>query len=243
MSASGVRFASVCAALSAATTFLLWLLPKFYSSPADFEEAILLHSNGYYIARLWVNFGHIFLALVAYGAAAYLLFRLAPTLATFGYLWFVVWGFTELLGVTVNLFAVNRIWRAEFAGATPEEKVILRANLLGFDAVWDAMFFLLLVAFLLGSACFAAAALRGDGLTRLVGALFLLAVPLTIAIILGGYTKMTMLNSAVGAVYPLLQPISRGVLAYWLWRMAGQQSGSRHQLSRPAGFGPTADLS
>lgn len=218
MSRSGIRFASVCAALSAATTFLLWLLPHLYDAPRSFEETIALHRNAYYMGRLWVNLIHTFLALVAYGGAAHLLLRVAPMLSTVGYLWFVMWGFTELLGVTVNIFAVNRTWRVQFAEASSETKVQIRANLVGFEAVWDAIFFLLLVVFLLGSACFGLAALRGDRLSRLVGIFFLLAVPLTAAIMLGGYTSITGANAVVGVVYPIVQPISRGLLAYWLWK-------------------------
>lgn len=205
------------------TTFLLWLLPRLYVSPESIDAAVGLHQNVYYMARLWVNFGHIFLALAAYGAAAYLLSRRTPGLASFGYVSFVLWGFTELLGVTVNIFAVNRTWRAAFATASPEARVAIRTNIAGFQAVWDAMFFLLLVAFLLGTACFGlAAVVRGDALSKWLGAMFLLAVPLTLAIMVGGYTQITAFNLLDEMVYPVLQPLSRGLLAYWLWRNAGE---------------------
>jgi hypothetical protein len=83
MSRTALRFASACAGVSAVTTFLLWLLPRMVTAPRGFEEAVNLHRNPYYMARLWVNFGHVFLALVAYGAAAYVLFRFAPALSSF----------------------------------------------------------------------------------------------------------------------------------------------------------------
>lgn len=221
MTRTGIRVAAGFAVLSAVTTFFLWLLPRLYSSPQTFEEAVTLHQNPYYMARLWVNFAHIFFALVAYGAAAYVLYRLAPALASFGYLWFVPWGFTELLGVTVNIFAVNRTWRPAFAGASPELQASIRTNIAGFAAVWDAMFFLLLVAFLLGTACFGLAALRDDTLGKWVGVLFLLAAPLTIGIMVGGYTQVRVFKAAMEAIYPVLQPVSRTLLGYWLWMRAG----------------------
>ena len=220
MSRTGVLAGSAFAFLSAVTTFLLWLLPRLYASPQTFEDAVNLHQNPYYMARLWVNFGHIFFALVAYGATAWVLYRVAPALASFGYLCFVLWGLTELLGVTVNIFAVNRTWRAAFSDASTEVQRSIQANIAAFDAVWDAMFFLLLVAFLLGSACFGLAALRGDAISKGVGLLFLLAVPLTAGIIVGGYTRVSVFNTVVTVIYPILQPMSRGLLGYWLWRRA-----------------------
>lgn len=220
MTTRSLKCAALFAGLSAVTTLLLWLLPRLYPAPGGVDEAVALHANPFYMARLWVNFVHIFFALVAYGASAWLLSRRSLALAWGGMLSFVLWGFTELLGVTVNLFAVNGTWRAGYATATPELQQQLRANIAAFGTVWDAMFFLLLVAFLIGTACYGLAAIRGAGIERLVGWLFLLAVPLTVAIMLGGYTRLTALNVLVDWTYPVLQPVSRVVLAGWLWRSA-----------------------
>jgi hypothetical protein len=220
MTRTAYRIASAAAALSALTTFLLWLLPRLYTGPASFEQAVALHLNPLYLGRLWVNFIHIFLALVAYGAAACALWRRSAALAGFGFVWMLMWGMAELLGVSVNLFAVNATWRAQFAAATPELQGQLRVLLLGFQGVWDGVFFLLLVCFLLGSLCYGLALVRGRGLERALGGLFLLAVPLTVAIMLGGYTSIGSFDAISGALYPVLQPLSRLLLAYWLWRWA-----------------------
>lgn len=220
MSPQSLKFAAICAALSALTTFLLWWLPRLYDAPQDFSQALALHANPYYLSRLWVNFGHIFLALTGYGAAAYLLWRHSPALAALGFLWFILWGFTELLGVSISIFAVNATWRAQFASATPEVEAQLRTHLQGFEGMWDALFFLLLVAFLLGSLAYGAAAVRGRGIERGVGWLFLLAVPLTAAIMLGGYAGIGLFDPFVNWLYPVLQPASRAMLGYWLWSQA-----------------------
>jgi hypothetical protein len=214
------RTGGACAALSAVTTFFLWLLPRTYPLPEGFEASLALHAQAGYMARLWVNFAHIFLALAGYAAAALVLWPRSRMLSALGFLWFVLWGFTELLGVTVNIWAVNRTWRAGWEAADAGGREILRANLSGFDAVWDAMFFLLLVAFLLGTLCLGGAAVRGAGLERAVGVLLLLAAPLTIAILLDGYAGMRSAGRAVEWAYPILQPVSRGLMGVWLWRRA-----------------------
>jgi hypothetical protein len=64
-----------------------------------------------------------------------------------------------------------------------------------------------LVAFLLGTLFFGLAAARGKGLERLVGVLLLLAAPLTLGILIGGYTSITSLNRFTDWVYPVLQPL------------------------------------
>jgi hypothetical protein len=217
---SFLRAGAVCAALSAVTTFLLWLLPRLYEAPSTFDESVALHANPAYMARWWVNFIHIFFALTSYCALAAALWCRHRMLAAMGLLWFIMWGFTELLGVTINIWAVNLSWRAGFAAADPSSREILRANLQGFSAIWDAMFFLLLVAFLLGTLFFGLAAASGRGLQRLVGVLLLLAAPLTLGILIGGYTSITSLNRVTDWVYPVLQPVSRALMGLWLWQQS-----------------------
>ncbi len=215
-----LKVAAVCAGLSAVTTFLLWILPRLYAAPESFAGELALRANPYYMARLWVNFVHIFLALTAYAAAARVLRFRSPALAGLGFLWFVMWGFTELIGVATNIFAVNGTWRAQFTQSAPEVQDRFQTLILGFQGVWDALFFLLLAAFLLGSLFYGLAAWHGRGLERWIGGLFLLAVPLTIAIMIGGYTKSVVFEPLVTWVYPVLQPVSRGLLGWWLWSRA-----------------------
>lgn len=221
------RTGGVCAALSAITTFLLWYLPRTYAAPAGFEESLLLHANPAAMARWWVNFIHIFLALAGYAATAWALWPKSRMLSALGLLWFVLWGFTEIVGVSIQIWSVNRTWRAGWEAADAATRAILRAQLTGFAAVWDAMFFVLLVAFLLGTLCFGLAAVsgrsaagagRGSGLERAVGGMLLLAAPLTVAIMLAEYAGMPSIGKTIEWSYPILQPVSRASMGVWLWR-------------------------
>ncbi len=222
MPTTALRFGALAAALSALTTCFLWLLPHLYAAPVNFDESIALHSNPLYLSRLWVNFFHIFFALTAYAAAGSILWRRTPALAGLGFIWMFMWAMAELLGVSVNLFAVNATWRAQFADSAPLVQEQLRVLLIGFQGVWDGIFFLLLFCFLLGSLCYGLALQGQSGLGRQLGWLFLLAVPLTIAIMLGGYTAIHSFDAISNAVYPVLQPVSRLLLAAWLWQQSSQ---------------------
>lgn len=220
LSSTALRVAAVCAFASAITTFLLWLLARFVPPPGTFEDAVARHANVPYMTRLWVNFIHIFFALTAYGAASWIWARRSPALAWVGFVAFLLWGFTELLGVSINIFAVNGTWRASYAAATPEMQAILKTQITAFAAVWDGIFFLLLVGFFIASLAHGMVAWRGQGLERALGALTLAAVPLTALIMLGGYTSFTALDPVADWVYPFLQPVSRSTLGLWLWRQS-----------------------
>lgn len=217
------RAAAVCAITSGVTTFLLWALPFGYAAPPDFEGQTALHANPFYMARLWVNFAHVFLALFAYWGAAARKITTSAGLVSAGFICFLIWAVTELMGVTVLIFAQNYTWRRALAaqpdGAT---RAALTANINAFGDVWDALFFLLLVAFLLGTLFYGLALRRGAGTEKVVGICFLLAVPLTLMIIADGYGGVGWFAPLVTWVYPALQPVSRFLLGVWLWKVAGE---------------------
>jgi hypothetical protein len=215
-----LRLAAICAALTAFTTFLLWLLPRFVPPATDFAARIALHENSWYLARLWVNFTHNWLALFGYIGAAAILARRAPGYAAGGLAMFGIWATTELIGIAVIIFGVNRTWRAGYAAAGEAEQASLRTLLTGWDAVWDGMFFVLLVAFLLGSLLFGLAALKGRGLERLVGWLMIGGALLTALIMAGEYAGVGWANQISDATYPFLQPASRLFMGVWIWREA-----------------------
>jgi ABC-type multidrug transport system permease subunit len=85
----------------------------------------------------------------------------------------------------------------------------------GWPAVWDGMFFVLLVAFLLGS--LSLGLLAANGLERATGILLLLSVPLSILIIPGEYWNVRVASRLEAIIYPRLQPVSRVVTEVWLW--------------------------
>ena len=97
---SVLKIAGIAAIATAITTFLLWLLPKLYDYPADINESVLLVNNPFYMGRLWVNFFHIPLALVAYFGLAYKLRERELPKVTLGMIWFLIWGLVEMLGVS-----------------------------------------------------------------------------------------------------------------------------------------------
>lgn len=215
---SFLKIASVCSILTAATTFLLWLLPNLYSQPANFEEAVLLHQNDYYMARQWVNFIHIPLCLTAYFGLALILYQREAALPVMGMVWFTIWGAIEMIGVSIIIFSVNFNWRSSYALADQANKTLLQNNIESFYSIWDSLFFVLLVAFLLGTLFFAWATWRSKGIGKILSYLLWLAVPLTILIILSNYAAQAWAGQVTKYLYPVLQPVSRCLLGVFIWQ-------------------------
>lgn len=221
-----LKIAAGAAFSSAVTTFLLWLLPHLYNAPASFEEGVLLHQNFYYMAKQWVNLLHIPLALTAYFGLCLVSYKRRFGLSLFGMMWFSIWGAIEMIGVSIILISVNYNWRSGYQQANDLNKAVLKNNIETFYSVWDSMFLVLLIAFLLGTLFFAWATWKSSGLKKVLSYLLWLAVPLTVLIILSGYAGQEWAGQATQYLYPILQPCSRALLGMVLWQ-ASKPEGSK----------------
>jgi hypothetical protein len=217
-----LKIASIAASLTAVTTILLWGLPNLYTSPSNFEEGVLLSENTYYLAKQWVNFIHIPLALTGYFGLTVILFQRQPVLSIFGMVWFVIWGTIEMIGVSIILFSVNYQWRSGYKMADEINRIVLKNKIESFFSIWDSMFFVLLVAFLLGTLFFAWATWKSKGLEKILSCLLWLAVPLTLLIILSSYVGQGWAGQLTQYFYPFLQPLSRLILGLFIWKSIGQ---------------------
>ncbi|MEL6341073.1 MAG: hypothetical protein AAFQ65_14295 [Myxococcota bacterium] len=216
LSAKAIRIAAIASLVTAVTTFLLWYLAP--TIPLEtLEDRVALHTNTRYLARLWINFAHVFMALFAYAITAALLWSRRPVLSALSTVAFAFWALVEAIGVAVLIFTVNGAWRASYMDADPDARIRLATQINTFEGIWDGMFFVILVTFLIGTGALGAAMWSNDWIDRLMASLLLLAGPLTVIIIADGYFGASW-SVWIAWMYPTLQPISRAVLAGWLWR-------------------------
>ena len=216
-----LRLGGVASIVTAITTFLLWYLPTTYQVAEGFEGTLALHAEPAYLARLWVNFIHVFIALFAYGCVALAVRNKAPNWAIAGFIAFAFWCLVESVGVSINIWAVNNSWRAGFLAADEVQQSIIRASLHTFAGIWDGIFFVVLVTFLIATICYGVALWHGDLLTKVLSVLFLLAAPLTVIIMLDSYFGAN-LSPWISWSYPILQPLSRALMGVWLFKIASQ---------------------
>lgn len=222
------RTAALCSIASAVTTLLLIFLPRFYGPAGSLDERVLFLNNPFYQLRAWSYLVHPFLVLAAALGVALALWRRAAALVLPGFLGFLLWAFTEAGQQTLTLTLFHR-WARAWPQADVSAREILRTQVATYDALWDAMFLLLLIAFLLGNFLYGMACLRDRGLTRVLGFFYFGAVFLTLTGIvseLGGPTLPPLVSTWL---YPLLQPAARTLTGIWLWRVnpeSADQSGA-----------------
>jgi hypothetical protein len=213
------RTAAVCSMLSAVTTLLLIALPGLHGVGPSIEARVALLDDPRYVLRAWAYLLHPFLVLGAAMGVAAALRMTAAGAALAGLLGFALWAFTEAAQQTLTLTAFHR-WAAAYPTAEESVRMVLRIQIETFYVIWDAMFLLLLLAFLAGNVLFGLAMWPQRGLTRLVGGCFFAAAILTafgISSELGG----PVVPSPVDAwLYPLIQPAARTIIGIWLWRRA-----------------------
>lgn len=213
-----LRFAACCAAALALTTFLIWLLPQLLPEANAFEDRLALAKDPTNLARLWITMLHMLLGFAAM-LGAYLLLRVhSQGFAAFGLAMFFTWMLVELLAASAGLFTVNLAWRASFAQADAEQQAVLRTLLAGWPGVFDALYFVLAVAYLIGTTIFGALALRGERRAAIAGVFMLLGAAASLAFLVTGYGGPAWPGMLAGQVYPVMMPTGRLAIAWWLWK-------------------------
>ena len=213
------RATAICSVISAATTLLLIFLPKFYGPVTPLELRIEVVNHPLYQLRAWAYLLHPFMVMTAALGVAAALRRTAAGTVLPGLLGFLLWGFTEAAQQTLTLTAFHR-WAAAYRTADMAAREILRTQIAVYEALWDSMFLLLLLGFLVGNVLYGIATLHGRGLTRTISWLYFAAAFLTLTILSGELHGPTLPNIVSAWLYPLLQPAARFLVGVWLWRVS-----------------------
>lgn len=215
------RTAALCSFASALTTLALIFLPQWYQPVADFDARMALLDNPAYVLRSWIYLLHPFLVVTAALAVAVRCRLCAPGAALAGLLGFLLWGVTEAGQQTLTLVAMDRTWRAAWPTADAAARELIRNHVAVYDVIWDAMFFLLLLGFLIGNVFLARAAWCRDRAGRWVSAAFAAAAVLTLLNLMPEFGVTVPFADATGWLYPVIQPAGRALIGWWLWHGAG----------------------
>lgn len=211
------RIAALCSFTSALTTLALIFLPQLFAPAEGFDGRMARVGDPAYQWRAWIYFAHPFLVFAAALAVALRIRRTASGAALVGVLGFQLWASSEAAQQALTLMAFDR-WRAAYAAADDATRALIANQTAVYDGIWDALFFLLLVGFLIGNLGYARAMLRGAGLTFVVGAFYLAAAMLALLGISGELGGPVLPPPFDFWLYPLLQPLGRSLIGAWLWR-------------------------
>jgi hypothetical protein len=216
------RTAAIASLVSAVTTLLLIFLPDFYSASTGFEGRMRRVDEPAYVLRSWVYLIHPMLALAAAFAVALRLRRHAALLLP-GAVGFALWAATEMAQQAMTLFMFDR-WRRAWLTGDDAVRAGMEVRTVIYDGLWDSSYVLLLIGFLIGCAFYAAAMLRLEGLSRLVGAFYAAAALLTACLLIAEFGGPPLPSPLDRWLYPAIQPLGRLLIGLWLWKNADESA-------------------
>jgi len=214
-----LRASAISWMVSAATTLGLIFLPRFVAPVSDFESHVRLVHDPAYLLRLAIGIVHPLIVLV--GALGVLVLRAPHAFgsATLGFAFYLLWASVESVQQCLTLVALNWAWRATYLVTTDATtRTILRSHIDAFDALWDGLFFFLLLAFILANILFAAATRGGKGLQRIVSIFFVLGAGLGVTSLLTSFGGGRIAPGVMGVLYPAIQPAGRFLTGLWVLR-------------------------
>ena len=212
------RFAAICSFVSAITTLGLIFLPEVFAPADDFAARMERVNDPIYRLYAWVYLVHPFFVVAAALGVAMRLRRDAASLVLPGLLAFLLWGATEAGQQALTLMAFNP-WRLAWLGGDPVMRATMELRTALYDGVWNAMYFLLIIAFFIANLLYAMALWRRHAFSRIVGAFYAGAAVLTLTIIIAEVGGGQLLPGPVAFwLYPLLQPLARTLIGVWLWK-------------------------
>jgi hypothetical protein len=220
-----LRAAAVCQALSAVTTLGLIFLARGFRPVTDPIAAAERLDDPVFVTRLVVGVVHPFLVLLGATAVVVLRFHHARAAAATGVVFLTMWATTEAVQQALNLVAVHFAWRAMLANASdPLTSQQLRAYLEAAPAVSDALFLIILIAFVVSHIGLAVAMWDTDRLTRVVAIGFALAAALGVISAITTFGANLLPPGVMALLYPLLQPPARFLTGVWIWREASRSA-------------------
>lgn len=219
------RVVAVCSFVSAFTTLGLIFLHRWFPAASTLEERVLREAHPVYRFYLWVYFVHPFFTLSAALGAGVSLARRSAGAALAGFMFFFIWGFTEMAQQALTLVARHQLWSTAYLQAADEtSRAAVGSYLNGFGAIWNSLYALIVVAFLLANLLYAIASWKGPGLARYVSWAYGAASALTVINVASAFGR-EIAPALDDWLYPLIQPAARTLIGVWLWRTGDVQFG------------------
>ncbi|MBX7528560.1 hypothetical protein [Qipengyuania vesicularis] len=226
-----LKVAALASLLSAITTAVLIYGPD--PAPSDGLAGQAAQSgDALALYKPWVLFFHPQFAFVASLGAAAVLFRARPALAVIALFYLALWAMTEMTQQAYVIDALNQFWRPGYLAAQDAgEREVYETLLIGFGAISDSQYFVLLFGFGTGSVLLGLAFLQANRLGAGIGAVMIFLGAVSLTAFAGYYVQpFAGVTAVTGWIYAYLYgPVQTGVrvaLAWWLWREAGRRVSS-----------------
>ncbi|MFL0355443.1 hypothetical protein ACI5KX_03100 [Erythrobacter sp. GH1-10] len=218
-------WASLCSAI---TTAVLIYGPNPEPAEGLLNEA-QLSSNWLALYKPWILFFHPQFAFIASIGAAFVIWKKRPALALIGIFYLMIWAVTEMTQQAFIIDTLNQFWRPGLLNAEDgSQRQAFETLLIGFPAISDSQYFVLLFGFGVGSVLLGFGLLSFDFLGQIIGVVMVALGVVSLTAFAGYYLAPAAgLTAITGWIYGYLYgPFQTGVriaLAWWLWRQASSE--------------------
>ncbi len=216
------KTAAICWMVTSLTTLGLIFLPRMLPLAPDLESQARIAADPIRQLRLWVGVIHPMIALVGFLGVAGVIWRRAPGATAVALLFMLAWSLGEAVQQSLLLVAQGwRLFPRYLAAVDDVSRAQVAASVDAVTAASDALFFLLLLAFIAGNLLFAWATRAPRGLQLAVSFAFALSAALGVVSFATRFGGGIPPGAVMDVLYPAIQPAGRLMTGIWLWRIRG----------------------
>lgn len=216
-----LRLAGWAAILTSLTTIGV----HYVTFPGDtFDQRLSLPQNPWYIAHKWMIIVHCFAVIFSMFGIALLKFKDSRGWIGFGFLFYTVFGITEITRMFSVLRYMNPL-RLEYLTTSDESiRQMLKYSLDHFALAGNTLFAVFAFAFMIGNFSFGIVLSRSPGSTRWIGYGFLFWGCMSFSGMLNEYLHFGAIDTAIEINAKVFQPLFRLAIGLWLFRQIPSQA-------------------
>lgn len=218
-----IKIAAVCAFATVLTTVIIHS-GYFDFSGLTLDENVSLFRNFKYHAGRWIIIIHCILVLISVWAIFLVKRKRYLELTGLGFVFYVLFAFTEIFRQFMELFYLNGLRERYFLSENFEVQGYLMADIKNFGLLAYSFYGLFILMFALGNLCYGLSLVRGPKWDRILGISLLMWGFLGLVSLGNEFWAIDYLEKGIGVVLNVIQPIIRFGIGYWLLMLVISQN-------------------
>ena len=212
---SFLKTAGIACMITAFTT----LGVHFISFPADtFDIRLQLANNPLYLAHRWMIILHCTCVIISMLGIAFLKWKEGPGWMALGFLFYTVFGVTEISRMMAVLHYLNPLREQYLATTDVQIQTLLKHSIDHFNHVGITLFSIFAIAFTIGNLCYGIVFSGASDRSKWIGYAFLFWGFMGILSTANEFFQNPILDRVIDLNAKIFQPTFRLVLGIWIWR-------------------------
>lgn len=214
-----LRIAGTAAMLTSLTTIGVHYVT--FSADTFDQRLQLIHHSGY-IAHRWMIIFHCLFVITSMLGLALIRRKEGGALMTLGFVFYVVFGVTEMTRMFGVLQYLNGL-RGQYLEATDEmTRMLLQQSIDQFNLTGNTLFTLFAFAFGIGNLCYGIVFSSGKGISRWIGYAFLYWALTSFLGLANTYFHLGWVDGVHEFNGKVFQPVFRFFLGVWIFRQVAR---------------------